>query len=223
MIINSVIKTQIYTVIDRQLSNYSEYERIATDILFYKYILNFIKENPEQSNNISDIISAYSSNFITSFIKLKNNYTSYLKIINFLTNLEPKSFIGMKEVDIDYVYKLYLDGIQINEFDPDIFEPSVYGVNNLTSEEFNYLKNIHFNIMAHIYRYYIKFYNLPNNALKIVDANSNQLNIGKKILFKIDGIKPSRIYADILANKFPISNKYYKVNYKYPYIEIINL
>ena len=223
MIINSTIKSQITAAIDRSLSNNTDYERIATEVIFYKYIVNFIKENSNQENNISDIISTYKTNFIYAFTKLKDNYTSYLQIINFLTELNPSTFIGMKETDIDYVYNLYLEGKKINEFNPDIFEPSVYGVSNIDNDTYNYLRNIHFNIMAHIFRYYIKFYNLPNNALKIVNANINQLNVGKKIIFRIDGIKPSRIYADIKANKFPIAGKYYTVNYKYPNIEIINL
>ena len=134
MILNSSIKAQIIGSVEKSLSNYTQYERIATEIIFYKYILSYLEVNPSQQNNIADVISSHVSNFLYNFIQLKNRYTSYLHIITFLNKIEPGSFIGMKEADIDYVYNLYLSGKLIEDFDPDIFNQSVYGVDNLDAK-----------------------------------------------------------------------------------------
>ena len=83
MIANSSIKTAIVNKFSN-LENFTDYEKIATEIIFYKYLLSFIANNPTEANNMSSLVSSYADSFVNKFIGLKNKFTSYLEIINFL-------------------------------------------------------------------------------------------------------------------------------------------
>jgi len=220
MIINSSLKTEIVHSFSKRKSNYDEYELLATEIIFYKYLTNFIANNPDQANAISTLVSSYVSDYLYKFTELKNKYTSYLAIIYFLKNNNYNNILNIREPDIEHVYNIYKNSKLIEDFNPDKFSLSVYGINNVDNNALPYLQNIHYNVLSPIIRYYMKLYNVPSSALKIVDSNSNEVNIGKRILFYIDGVPSSVIYSDIKGNKFPI--KYYKLNIKFPNIEIIN-
>lgn len=222
MIQNSNIKTAIVAKFNNN-TNLDNYEKIATEIILYKFILSFIQQNPDYANNISSVVQTYSGSFKTKFSDLKNKYNSYSVIINFLKKIDANNLLAITESNIDAVYEYYCNGKEITEFDTGSFNPEMYNIyGSIDSKTYKYLYKVHYNILCPLIKYYMKFYGKTASDMKIIDSNESNNNIGKKIEFYINGIPCSTIYADIMNSKFPFKYKEDVVlKFKYPHIEII--
>lgn|SRR5574344_587715 len=221
MIINSALKTAVESkcaTFDLSIN-----DRLATEIILYKYILSYNKTNADasSSNDFYSLVSTYASSFKSKITDLQNTYLSYNKIINFLNKLNVTSIFDISENNIDIIYSYYNDDTMITKFDTSYFSCAMYNTENISSGANSYLKYLHYNVYVPIIKYYNKMYDIAIENMKIVSSTDIPENIGKSIVFFIDGISASQIYSDIVNNNILID--YYQLNYKYPYIEIINI
>jgi hypothetical protein len=220
MIINNSVKTAIMAKFNKYREEFSEVELLATEILFYKYILSLMSSDVSNRNNANALIDSYIGTYKNKFIELKQTYTSYLEIILFLKKIEGTNILSIKESEIDEVYKIYKNSKLIQQFNIHSFDETVYSVDSLDGESFIYLKKIHFKVMVPIIKYYMKVYGVDQTAMKIISASEADGNVGKKIIFCIDGIPSTKVFADIIGKKFPI--KYVSAELKFPHVELIN-
>ena len=221
MIINNSIKTAIMAKFSAYREEFSEIELLATEILFYKYIVYLTSTDDANRNNTNALIDSYVASYKNKFIELKQNYTSYLEIILFLKKINGTNLLSVKESEIDEVYKIYKESRLIEKFNIHSFNETVYNVNQVDNGAYAYLRKIHYNVMVPIIKYYMKVYNLDQSAMKIISATEASGNPGKKVIFYIDGIPSTRVFSDIVGHKFPI--KYVSAELKFPHVEIVNV
>ena len=221
MIINNSIKTAIMAKFSAYREEFSEIELLATEILFYKYIVYLTSTDDANRNNTNALIDSYVASYKNKFIELKQNYTSYLEIILFLKKINGTNLLSVKESEIDEVYKIYKESRLIEKFNIHSFNETVYNVNQVDNDAYVYLRKIHYNVMVPIIKYYMKVYNLDQSAMKIISATEASGNPGKKVIFYIDGIPSTRVFSDIVGHKFPI--KYVSAELKFPHVEIVNV
>ena len=220
MIINNSIKTAIMAKFSKYRDEFTEPELLATEMLFYKYILSLTSTDDANRNNTNALIDSYLSTYKYKFLELKQTYTSYLEILLFLKKIEGTNLLSVKESEINEVHKIYRNSKLIEKFNIHTFNETVYSVDRLDGDSYTYLKKIHFNTMVPIIKYYMKVYGVDQSDMKIVSASEADGNTGKKILFCITGIPSTKIFADIVGHKFPI--KYVSAELKFPHVEIVN-
>lgn len=196
-------------------------EILATEIILYKFLIDVLNNDSVNTNDVQSLVNTYKSQYEYSFSNLKNKYLSYQKIYVFLKNISANNLLGVSDTDISYVYKLYLDNSLIVNFDTESFNIKMYNTDSVDNNEYVYLKNIHYNVMCPISRYYNKIYGADISNMKIVSSTNIENNIGKRIDFVINGINPFIILNDIKHKKINI--KYYDIFCEYPNIVLINM
>ena len=196
-------------------------EILATEIILYKFLIDVLNNDSVNTNDVQSLVSTYKSQYEYSFSNLKNKYLSYQKIYIFLKNISANNLLGVSDTDISYVYKLYLDNSLIVNFDTESFNIKMYNTDSVDNNEYVYLKNIHYNVICPIIRYYNKIYGVDISNMKIVSSTNIENNIGKRIDFVINGINPFIILNDIKHKKINI--KYYDIFCEYPNIILINM
>ena len=219
MILNNSLKIAVVNSF-RTTSLTDPIEILATEILLYKYLYSLLETGAVNSNDVQKLASTYKTQYEYTFSNLKNKYISYQKIYVFLKNKSTNNLLRLSDSDINTVYTLYKDSSQIVNFSTSTFNAKMYNISNLNKTEYNYLKNIHFNVMTPIIEYYNKIYGLPIENMKIVSSDSIPNNIGKRIEFTINGISPFIVLKDIQNKKINI--KYYSISCEFPNIVILN-
>lgn len=219
MILNNSLKIAVVNSF-RTTSLTDPIEILATEILLYKYLYSLLETGAVNSNDVQKLASTYKTQYEYTFSNLKNKYISYQKIYVFLKNKSTNNLLRLSDSDINTVYTLYKDSSQIVNFGTSTFNAKMYNISNLNKTEYNYLKNIHFNVMTPIIEYYNKIYGLPIENMKIVSSDSIPNNIGKRIEFTINDISPFIVLKDIQDKKINI--KYYSISCKFPNIVILN-
>lgn len=220
MIVNASLKIAVSNAF-RTTTLTDNIEILATEIILYKYLVNLTANTSVNNNNITDLVNSYKSQYESKFSTLKNVYVSYNKIYNFLKNNNyTNNLLTIPEAAINTVYELYCDNTLITQFSNITFSNSMYNVTGIGNKVSNYLKRIHYNVMCPIIEYYNKVYNIPIENMKIISSDQIPYNVGKEIIFTINGISPFIILRDI-ENK-TIDIEYYSIKCSYPNIELVN-
>lgn len=117
-------------------------DTLATEIILYKYLKNMEKSNTDKINSIDSLVNSYASQFSSKFTDLKDKYVCYNKITTYLQDLGKSSILEMTENEIDDVYNMYLNKVAISYFSTSSFSESMYGLNDLSSNDLARLKKI---------------------------------------------------------------------------------
>lgn len=193
-------------------------EKLATKIILYKYLESMLTVSNERLNDAEALVNSYASQFTSKFTDTKNKYISYDKIMNYLDGIDETMLTELDDTDIETVYTYYCNKTAYVPFSAESFSPQMYGIDDISDNDMETLKSIHLSVMAPLDKYFNALYGTAETDMKIKSADSIPDNIGKVILFSINGIYPEKVYAGIRTSA--LSGLVNGCEVEYPYIKL---
>lgn len=185
-------------------------DNILTGVITYRFIMGLMARDPSVQSSLNSISAKYVESFKNVVSDMKNKYVSYMVIMSKLNIYGIKSFLNISDDIINEIYRLYLDKTKLVPFSVTSYAPEMYSISEITWEQNERLRKIHYSVMVPIMKQYIGNNNLHDSALKIYSALVYSDTPGKGIIFYIDGISPNRILTDIRKPSIGISDYIYK-------------
>ena len=218
--ITGSLKQSIYNAL--LSDNLSEIDLDIVASLLYQYIKSAIQNNNSEMSNIDTLITKYKTTYISNLTNYKSLYVSYHTLENYINQLENKNFISLPESIIFNICSIYYNKIKIIPFNSKIFSIQMYNMSIIENRFISYLRHVHFDIMAYIFEYYKKNYNIKATNFHIYSADENPNYPGKIISFYILDIDSTKVISDIKNNKIGINSSYiYSISLENGRIKII--
>ena len=187
-------------------------DTILTGIITYKYVAKMASIDRDVMSMITGVAEKYAGVFKETVAEMKNTYVSYMVIMSKLDKYGLSSLLDVTDSIIDEIYKLYLDKTLIKPFSVSLYSPNIYSISDLTWEQNERLRNIHYSIMVPIAQYYMNNNNLSETDMKIYSGLVFSDIPGKGILFSINGISLPRIMNDLKKPSIGVWDKLYKAS-----------
>ena len=96
----------------------------------------------------------------------------------------------------------------------------MYNISRLPYFDDLRLMKIHYTVMVPIINYYFTNFNKKSSDIEIYAINFVSSNIGKEIVFRIDGITSAQLISDIM-NNCGVGKYIYKADTYYNYVDLI--
>lgn len=193
---------------------------LITSVILYNFLLQQLKVNSEIRSNIKGFLTSYVNTFKNIVETLHSKYVSYATMLVYLKEKHYSTFLEMSDSDIDYITKLYENKTQIETFSLKRYSPNMYNLFNISYGDNINLSKVHFNVMVPIVNYYIKKYDITMSDIEIYSVNSISSNVGKEIIFRINGIPLAQLINDININ-CGISEYVYSTKIYYSYVSMV--
>jgi len=193
-------------------------DKVIASCLLYNYV-KLVMET-ESGNDAAAIASAYAINFKGVVSSLASSYISYSVMKSKIENTFKKTtFLSLTDDEIAIILSLYSNKREIVPFSTKRFSQFMYNETDLSLRQYNNLRNIHYNSMSLLIKYYVDTYGNSESDMHIISADVYPSNPGKGIIFVIDNILPSKIVSDIKTGIIPLD--YYEVKTYGNYVKII--
>lgn len=212
MTFNSLRQT-VYSAINKQTFSKEDDEtrtlqKIIAGALLYSTLESLLNSNSSYSGKISELASNYALTYKNIVEGLPNKYVSYKELIKKTKEYGISSFIQITKKQINELTEIYKNKQEIECFSPISYSPFMYGIYSATEVENNRMRKLHFAVFAPIAKYYKTQNNINYSSMTFENYLSS--NPGKCVNISINGISSIKLYADIKADIFCISDYIFK-------------
>lgn len=223
------LKRSIYSAILQTEFNTNDFSneeinsnKILVGCVSYKILNSIMNSNKQQDGQSRNISLSYVSNYKNIVENMKNKYVSYRLIVDYINDQNIKSFLNIKEFELNHIYELYCNKTEISVFNCLTFSQTMYNVSGLSDYQISILNKVHYNVIVPIIRYYKENYNiLDKNVAVLTKYTSEETpNPQNSILLKIQDIESSKILLGINSGIFGINNLILKASIINNFIEI---
>lgn len=165
--------------------------------LLYALITSLISSDRSYEGQVRSVASQYLKTYIGIVEGMRTKYVSYSVMRAYLKNAGYPDFNNMAEDQVQHIIDLYHDKTSVKLYSKHEFSPRMYNLEDIGAQQYDRLREIHYNIMVPIFQYYIEGYGTKPSDIEIYSVDGVSTNPGKEIIFRIADIDPSRIIVDI--------------------------
>lgn len=199
--VNSVLQTQAIS----SSYNFTNNDKIILGVLLFKIGEKILVNDSSYLGNLTPALKSYFSTYLNIVKTLKEKYTTYKEINKYINNHNILSFISIKYEYLNQIYYLYEHKKMKEQLSTKSYSCLMYDIENLSLEQDNILKNIHFKVIVPIVEYFIDFYGSSISDVFIEDKGVNFP--GKVLYLSISNIDVNLIY-NFLLNDYSNIRKY---------------
>ena len=185
-------------------------ENILIGCVVYKQCAKAMTLDNDMMTSMGKLADSYVSTFKNIIHNMKNVYVSYSVIMTKISQKGLKSFLNIDERFLNEIYSLYLNKTMIKPFSLSMYSPNIYSIDDLSWEQNERLRNIHYNVMVPLAKYYINKNGIREDNIHIYSALVLSDIPGKGILFNIDGISLPTILTDLKRPSIGVWDYIYK-------------
>lgn len=178
-------------------------DKIITSCILYNRIITLSKNDPSYDNTYKETARNLAPSCKSTLDSLKEKYSSYNALRNRIKTYNIDSFMEMNTFMINDLYKLYSNRQMILPFNSIKFSASMYCVNNISYNNLQRLRTLHFKLFVEIAKYYKQHNHIIDSNITVEDENES--NPGKCVKLAISGIEPTQIYKDLKDDIFKVS------------------
>ena len=202
---NSLKQTVMSTVETQKFDDLEniKFDKIITSCLLYKRIITLSKNDISYENTYKDVARNFVSSCKSTLDSLKEKYSSYNALKNRIKNYNVESFMEMNTYMINDLYNVYSNRQMVVPFSSIKFSSSMYCVSNISYNNLERLKLLHFKLFVPIAKYYKQHNHIIDSSITVEDENEN--NPGKCVKIAIKGIDTAQIYKDLSDDIFKVS------------------
>ena len=130
-------------------------ENILIGCVVYKQCAKAMTLDNDMMTSMGKLADSYVSTFKNIIHNMKNVYVSYSVIMTKISQKGLKSFLNIDDRFLNEIYSLYLNKTMIKPFSLSMYSPNIYSIDDLSWEQNERLRNIHYNVMVPLAKYYI--------------------------------------------------------------------
>jgi hypothetical protein len=203
-------------------------DKLIASCLIYEFISRMLEQEDSLKNDIRVLADNYKESFTRKVLDAKNNLISYDLMREKVLSFKKNNFISFTSSNVDEVNKIYLDKTLIKKFSTSYFSQYMYKLLNISEYHYTRLSKNHFNVMAPIVSFYVDKLGIKQEDTEVLSSLGFRDNPGKEVVFKIKGVEPGRVIADINSYRIPIKasddklpNDFFSIRIDGDYLRII--
>lgn len=206
----SIVSMVVNSVNSQDLSDLDNIDVVLVECLDYHMTIGLLNSGMIEAGAIADTTDKYAKSYISTMKNLKGNYTAYSIMRKYVKDNGIETLFDATQENLNKIETIYAARKELKTFNPGHFDPLMYNVSNLDGSYFSRMGDIHRKIMAPIFKFYQKNYNIELVNFIIEDSLIVLDNPGKKIKFRIDGVSSPTIAAhlnmDVIGVKIYLYN-----------------
>lgn len=202
------LKQSVYSAVSKQTFSAEDTEtlfvnRIITCCVLLDTLQTLINTNSKYNGQISELASSYASTIRSSVESLEGKYVCYKTLKSTILGYKLTSFISMTQKQVDEVNSLYANKQEVADLKLTTYNQFMYNVSSLTENQNSKLRNIHYNVVVPIVKYYMSFMGISVSDVDVESYSTSQPT--KAILLAIDGVSVNQIYSDLSRDTMSVS------------------